>query len=99
MIAISAYAAEICRLYVLIVLAAASIGKLASLSDAAASVAELGPGLRRWARPLVLAVAGAEAAVALLLAAGGPYARPGMAGGLALFTAFGVAIAVALAKG
>lgn len=99
MIETTAYVAEACRLYILVVLVAAVAGKLAAMAEFRDTVAALLPIPERAADAAALAVAGAEALAAILLAAGGGWARSGMAGALLLFILFTAAISIALVQG
>lgn len=95
----ASYAAEICRLYVLLLLVAASAGKAVRRESFEGSVAALVRLDPRAARAAAAGVIASEAGIALLLLAGGRPAAAGMAAALLLFTLFSIAIAVALAKG
>ena len=99
MIETATYVAEACRLYILLVLIAAVAGKLAAMADFRDTVAALLPLPEPGVRAAAFAVAGAEALAALLLAAGGSWARSGMAAALILFILFTAAILIALVQG
>jgi hypothetical protein len=94
-----AYLAEIARLYLLLVLAAAAIGKLLTFAEFRESAAELFGLAPRLAAAGALLVVAAEATAALLLAAGGTAARSGAAAALLLLLAFTAAILQALFHG
>lgn len=94
----AAYLAELCRLTILMVLAAAAVGKAVALRDFAATIADLFHLSRRWAAPAAAALVGVEALVVLLLLAGGEWARGGMAAALLLLIAFTAAIFFALVQ-
>ena len=99
MIGAADYAAELCRLYVLLLLAAAALGKARSRAGFERSLIAL-TGLGESAgRAAALAVIAAEAGVALLLLFGGGAAVAGMAAAFVLLTLFTVVIAAALARG
>lgn len=99
MIETAGYVAEACRLYILLVLIAAVAGKLAAMAEFRDTVAALLPIPERAVGATALAVAGAEALAAILLAAGGGWARSGMAGALLLLILFTAAISIALVQG
>lgn len=99
MIDTATYVAEACRLHVLLVLIAAVAGKLAGMADFSDTIAALIPLPVPGVHVIAVAVAGAEAAAALLLAAGGSWARAGMAAALILFILFTAAILIALVQG
>jgi hypothetical protein len=92
----AAYIAEACRLYVLLVLAAAAAGKAMAMREFEETVADLFGVDARLARTAAFAIVAAEALVALALLAGGGWARAGMAAALALFVTFTAAILIAL---
>ncbi len=93
------YVAEACRFYILFVLIAAAAGKLAAMADFRDTIAALIPLSAPGVRAVAVAIAGAEALTAVLLAAGGSWARAGMAAALMLFILFTAAILVALVQG
>lgn len=92
------YIAELGRLYVLLTLVAAAAGKAAAPAAFRDTVAELFR-LPRWAGVGAAAIICAEALAALALAAGGDWARAGMAAAAILFIAFSGVILVALVQG
>jgi len=95
----ASYVPELCRIYVLMLLAAAAVGKAAGLSAFEGALENLiGLGARS-ARAVALLVIGTEAGLALLLLAGGRWAAAGMAGALLLLASFTAFVAVALARG
>lgn len=93
------YAAELCRIYVLLLLGAASVGKALAPAAFARSLADFLPLGPRAARAAATVVFATEAAIALLLLAGGRLASAGMAAAFLLFAAFGATIGTALARG
>ena len=99
MIETATYVAEACRLYILLVLIAAAAGKLAAMADLRDTIAALIPLPAPFVRAVAVAIVGAEALAALLLAAGGSWSRTGMAAALMLFILFTAAILVALVQG
>ena len=92
------YLSEACRLWVLLVLAAAVAGKAAARQDLADTIAALFPLRDRGARVAAVLVLAVEGLSALLLLAGGAWARAGMAAALALFLAFTAVLLVALVQ-
>lgn len=98
MIETATYVSEACRLYVLFVLLAAVAGKAAAMGDFRETVAELFHLPERGARGAAFGVVGAEGLIALALAAGGHWARTGMAAAMALFMVFGAVILGALVQ-
>jgi hypothetical protein len=94
----ASYLAELCRLYILLVLVAAATGKAVALREFAATITDLFRLSPRWAGAGAVALVGAEALVALLLLAGGEWTRGGMAAALLLFIAFTAAIFFALVQ-
>lgn len=92
------YISELSRLYLVILIFAAVVGKAASFADFRESVAALTGLPAALAHYGAVAVIGSEAATALLLAAGGERSRVGVAASLALFAAFGLVLAVALVQ-
>jgi hypothetical protein len=92
----AAYAAELCRLWMLLLLAAAAIGKASAREGFEATLGGMlgwGPRASRFG---AIAIVAAEGGLALLLLAGGRWAEAGMAGAVLLLGAFSVAIATAL---
>lgn len=98
MIATAAYISAGCRLYVLVVLCASVVGKVATISGFQETVAGLFGLPDRAARRTALAVVGAEALIAAALVAGPDRARVGMAAAMALFSVFWFVIFVALIR-
>jgi hypothetical protein len=95
------YVAFGCECLLIVVFAFSAAAKLTGKGAFAAfrlATARLVPALRGLARPLSVAVVGAEAAVAVLLAVPAT-ARAGLVLALVLLTAFTVAIAAALRRG
>ena len=95
---LSTYVSEACRLYILIVLAAAVAGKAAARRDFRDTIAELFHLPERAARAAALLVVGAEGLIAVLLLAGGGWGRWAMIAALALFALFTAVILVALVQ-
>ncbi|HWT13322.1 MAG TPA: MauE/DoxX family redox-associated membrane protein [Allosphingosinicella sp.] len=93
------YIAELCRLGVGVLLAAAVIGKAASMRDFEETIGALMPLSRRQLAPTAWAITAAEGLIAAALAAGGAWARLGMAAALALFLLFAAVLLTALAQG
>jgi thiol-disulfide isomerase/thioredoxin len=89
---------EACRLYILVVLFAAAVGKARALGDFAQTLEALVHLPSRWSRSVAAAIAALELLVALALVAGGTAARHGMAAALALFLAFTAVLLVALVR-
>lgn len=87
---------EACRLYILVVLLAASAGKARALGSFAGTLEVLVHLPARWSRCAAAAVAAVEFLVALMLVAGGTAAQLGMASALAMFLAFTAMLLVAL---
>ncbi|WP_375771509.1 redoxin domain-containing protein [Archangium gephyra] len=90
------YVSEACRLYILVVLFAAALGKARALGSFAGTLEALVHLPARWSRSAAAAIAALEFLVALALAAGGAAAHHGMAAALALFLAFTAVLLVAL---
>ena len=91
----AAYAAEACRLYILVVLAAAVLGKATAVDDFRATIVGLSGLPERSAGAAARAVIGAEAAIfATLIVA----PRAGMAAAMAMFALFWTMILVALIR-
>lgn len=93
------YVAEVCRLYVFLLLAAAVVGKarqIAVFEMAVAELLQIGPSA---GRVTVYAVLAAEAVTALLLLAGGSWAYWGSIAAIVLFCLFTAVLATALAQG
>ena len=98
MIGMADYVAELCRLYVLVTLAVASVSKALATGPFVASTANLLGLRRRMARYVALAVIAVEGAIAALLLSSGDLARAGMAAALLLFLAFSTVLGVALVR-
>jgi methylamine utilization protein MauE len=92
---VAAWVAALCRLYILVALAAAVAGKAADLRFFRETLAEMFRLGGRAAGAAALALVGAEAAIAFALLAA---PRPGMMAALALFASFWLVILVALAR-
>lgn len=92
------YVAELCRLYVLLVLAAAVVGKAGALRVFAATIADLFRLSIHRAKSAAVTIIAVEALAAGLLLAGSAPAQAGMTAALALFIAFTAAIFVALVQ-
>jgi hypothetical protein len=93
------YAAEACRLYVLVTLAAAVAGKARDLAGFRAAVARLArvPDALAW--PAAGAILAAEAAAAAGLVAGGAWTARALIAALGLFLGFTAVLGMALARG
>lgn len=98
MIDSTAYIAELCRLYVLVTLAAALAGKVADMADFETAIAGLTGLTRGVARVAARAVTVAEASIAGLLMAGERWTRVGLGVAALMFLAFTVVILAALVR-
>lgn len=97
MSAAAPYAAEACRLYILIALSVAAVGKGAAIGPFKESLSELFDDLGPTPiQALAWAVVGVEACAAIALAVGGTAARAGMLVAFSLFAVFTAVILVAL---
>ena len=94
------YLAETCRLFVLIALLAAAIGKTANFRRFRDSLDEAFPTLRRDGAMLIAAaILIGEWSAALLMLAGGAWSRAGLLLASGLFVFLTAVVAVVLAKG
>lgn len=98
MIEFTAYIAELCRLYLLVTLAAAVAGKVADMVDFGAAITGLTGLSRNLAQVAAYAVLVAETLVAGLLLAGERWTRIGMGTATAMFLVFTALILVALVR-
>lgn len=90
------YVSEACRLYILVVLLAAALGKAHALGSFAGTLEALLHLPARWSPSAAAAIAALEFLVVLALATGGAAAYRGMAAALALFLAFTAVLLVAI---
>jgi hypothetical protein len=95
------YLAETCRLFVLIALLAAAIGKSANFRRFRDSLGEAFPVLERsnGAMPIAAAILIGEWSAALLILAGGVFSRAGLLLASGLFVFLTAVVALVLAKG
>jgi hypothetical protein len=93
------YLAEVCRLYVLLLLAAAAIGKAREREAFSAAVGALLYLGRGSSRAVANAVIAAEIAIALLLAGGESWAYWGSVAAIMMFGLFTMVLARAIAQG
>jgi Methylamine utilisation protein MauE len=93
------YIVEVCRLYVLIALLFAALGKTRGLAEFRRSLAESFPVLAGVDAMAAFAIVSTEWGIAVSMLAGGPAARLGIFAALALFIFFTAVIGWSLANG